>query len=194
LLSACRHARAVARDGGDGSARWLHLGRRRKHVEVALAHPGKVVENRARLATEDISLAVCTERGMRTSRRRRAGQSTRQSGSASGVDIVVAQGYEAGGIPAKIGSMVAHPEDSSGQRSATGWPVLAAGGIGLRPAGAPAALSYFSRSVGRRGPGWASREILNPRHTHVGVAAHQGRAQMTAAPAVQQELLAATSL
>ena len=54
--------------------------------------------------------------------------STRPATSTSGVDIVVAQGYEAGGHTGEIASMVLVPEivDAVGDRV----PVLAAGGIG----------------------------------------------------------------
>ena len=54
--------------------------------------------------------------------------STRSATSSNGVDIVVAQGHEAGGHTGEIGSMVLWPEivDALGGRA----PVLAAGGIG----------------------------------------------------------------
>jgi len=93
---------------------------------------------------------------------------------AGGVDIVVAQGYEAGGHTGEIGSMVLIPEivDAVGDRV----PVLAAGGIGCGRQIA-AALALGAAGV------WMGSAWLLTREY----------ALTTSAPAVQQALLAATS-
>jgi len=93
---------------------------------------------------------------------------------ASGVDIVVAQGYEAGGHTGEIASMVLIPEivDAVGADA----PVLAAGGIGCgRQVAAALAL-------GAAGAWMGSAWLLTSEY-----------AQLSSSPAVQQALLAATS-
>ena len=91
---------------------------------------------------------------------------------ASGVDIVVAQGYEAGGHTGEIASMVLIPEIVD----AVQVPVLAAGGIGC---GRQIAAALALGAVGA----WMGSAWL----------VTQEYAQLTAAPAVQQALLDATS-
>jgi NAD(P)H-dependent flavin oxidoreductase YrpB (nitropropane dioxygenase family) len=90
------------------------------------------------------------------------------------VDIVVAQGYEAGGHTGEIASMVLVPEivDAVGDRAL----VLAAGGIGCgRQVAAALAL-------GAAGAWMGSAWLVTREYT-----------QLSSAPAVQQALLAATS-
>jgi NAD(P)H-dependent flavin oxidoreductase YrpB (nitropropane dioxygenase family) len=95
---------------GDGVLGWLHSVAR-QHVEVAMAHPARLIANALGPPPPDV-ISRAHERGH----------------VASGVDIVVAQGYEAGGHTGEIASMVLVPEivDAVGAQV----PVLAAGGIG----------------------------------------------------------------
>jgi NAD(P)H-dependent flavin oxidoreductase YrpB (nitropropane dioxygenase family) len=93
---------------------------------------------------------------------------------ANGVDIVVAQGYEAGGHTGEIATMVLVPEivDAVGGQT----PVLAAGGIGC---GRQVAAALALGAVGAwMGSAWLVTSEYQ---------------QLSAAPAVQQALLAATS-
>ena len=173
LLDA-RRAAAAGRRAGRLTAciGWLHSVAR-KHVEVALAHPARLIANALGPPPPDVIAA-------RARARHAGGGAGREGGArpraqvASGVDIVVAQGYEAGGHTGEIGSMVLIPEivDAVGDRA----PVLAAGGIGCgRQVAAALAL-------GAAGAWMGSAWLLTREY-----------AQTTAAPAVQQALLAATS-
>jgi NAD(P)H-dependent flavin oxidoreductase YrpB (nitropropane dioxygenase family) len=157
--------------GRDGVLGWLHSVAR-KHVEVALAHPARLIANALGSPPPDI-IAAAHERGMLVAAL--AGKAVHARAQvASGVDIVVAQGYEAGGHTGEIGSMVLIPEivDEVGDRV----PVLAAGGIGCgRQIAAALAL-------GAAGAWMGSAWLLTREY-----------ALTTSAPAVQQALLAATS-
>ena len=104
---------------------WLHSVAR-SHVEVALNHPVRLIANALGSPPPDVieqaheaGLVVAALAGRADHARRHV---------ASGVDLVVAQGYEAGGHTGEIGSMVLIPEvvDAVGADA----PVLAAGGIG----------------------------------------------------------------
>ncbi|GDY31617.1 NAD(P)H-dependent flavin oxidoreductase [Gandjariella thermophila] len=104
---------------------WLHSVAR-SHVEVALNHPVKLIANALGSPPVDVieqahqyGLLVAALAGKAEHARRHVH---------NGVDIVVAQGYEAGGHTGEIASMVLVPEivDAVGDRA----PVLAAGGIG----------------------------------------------------------------
>jgi len=110
---------------GDGVIGWLHSVAR-KHVEVALAHRARLIANALGPPPPDV-IASAHERGMLVAALAGKAEHARAQ-VASGVDIVVAQGYEAGGHTGEIGSMVLIPEivDAVGPRT----PVLAAGGIG----------------------------------------------------------------
>jgi NAD(P)H-dependent flavin oxidoreductase YrpB (nitropropane dioxygenase family) len=110
---------------GDGVLGWLHSVAR-QHVEVALAHPARLIANALGPPPADI-IERAHDRGMLVAAL--AGKADHaRSHVASGVDIVVAQGYEAGGHTGEIASMVLIPEivDAVGSQV----PVLAAGGIG----------------------------------------------------------------
>jgi NAD(P)H-dependent flavin oxidoreductase YrpB (nitropropane dioxygenase family) len=156
---------------GDGVMGWLHSVAR-KHVEVALAHPARLIANALGPPPPDV-IASAHERGMLVAALAgKAGHARDQV--AGGVDIVVAQGYEAGGHTGEIGSMVLIPEivDAVGAQV----PVLAAGGIGCgRQVAAALAL-------GAAGVWMGSAWLLTSEY-----------ALMTAAPGVQQALLEATS-
>jgi NAD(P)H-dependent flavin oxidoreductase YrpB (nitropropane dioxygenase family) len=104
---------------------WLHSVAR-SHVEVALTHPPKLIANALGPPPPDVidqahrhGLLVAALAGRADHARRHV---------AGGVDLVVAQGYEAGGHTGEIASMVLVPEvvDAVGPDV----PVLAAGGIG----------------------------------------------------------------
>jgi NAD(P)H-dependent flavin oxidoreductase YrpB (nitropropane dioxygenase family) len=110
---------------GDGVLGWLHSVAR-SHVEVALSHPVRLIANALGPPPPDV-IAAAHERGLLVAAL--AGRAAHaRNHVASGVDIVVAQGYEAGGHTGEIASMVLVPEvvDAVGE----GVPVLAAGGIG----------------------------------------------------------------
>ena len=111
--------------GGEGVIGWLHS-IARKHVEVALAHPARLIANALGPPPPDL-IASAHQRGMLVAALAGKAQHARDQ-VAGGVDLVVAQGYEAGGHTGEIGSMVLIPEivDAVGDRV----PVLAAGGIG----------------------------------------------------------------
>jgi NAD(P)H-dependent flavin oxidoreductase YrpB (nitropropane dioxygenase family) len=104
---------------------WMH-DVARSHVDVALEHPIKLIANALGSPPEDVieqvharGVKVAALAGKRVHAERHV---------AKGVDIVVAQGYEAGGHTGEIATMVLVPEivDAVGDRA----PVLAAGGIG----------------------------------------------------------------
>ncbi|MQA87741.1 MAG: nitronate monooxygenase [Streptosporangiales bacterium] len=110
---------------GDGVLGWLHSVAR-SHVDVALKHPIKLIANALGPPPADVierahahGVPVAALAGKAEHARRHV---------ADGVDIVVAQGYEAGGHTGEIASMVLVPEvvDAVGDRVL----VLAAGGIG----------------------------------------------------------------
>jgi NAD(P)H-dependent flavin oxidoreductase YrpB (nitropropane dioxygenase family) len=130
---------------GDGDATpagvlgWLHSVAR-QHVEVALAHPARLIANALGPPPEDV-IESAHGRGMLVAAL--AGKAAHARAQvAGGVDIVVAQGYEAGGHTGEIASMVLVPEivDAVSGPAAHGHagpypptpgvPVLAAGGIG----------------------------------------------------------------
>jgi NAD(P)H-dependent flavin oxidoreductase YrpB (nitropropane dioxygenase family) len=104
---------------------WLHSVAR-SHVEVALTHRPRLIANALGPPPSDViehahahGLVVAALAGRADHARNHV---------AAGVDIVVAQGYEAGGHTGEIASMVLVPEvvDAVGESV----PVLAAGGIG----------------------------------------------------------------
>jgi len=110
---------------GDGVLGWLHSVAR-AHVEVALAHPVALIANALGAPPDDV-IASAHDRGILVAAL--AGKAEHAAHHLSrGVDIVVAQGYEAGGHTGEIASMVLVPEvvDALGPDV----PVLAAGGIG----------------------------------------------------------------
>ncbi|HXP20059.1 MAG TPA: nitronate monooxygenase family protein [Streptosporangiaceae bacterium] len=109
----------------DGVLGWLHSVARAQ-VEAALSHPVKLIANALGSPPDDV-IASAHDRGISVAAL--AGKAEHAARHVSrGVDIVVAQGYEAGGHTGEIASMVLIPEvvDAVG----AGVPVLAAGGIG----------------------------------------------------------------
>jgi NAD(P)H-dependent flavin oxidoreductase YrpB (nitropropane dioxygenase family) len=155
----------------DGVLGWLHS-IARQHVEVALAHPARLIANALGPPPADI-IESAHERGMLVAALAGTAAHARRH-VAGGVDIVVAQGYEAGGHTGEIGSMVLVPEvvDAVGAQA----PVLAAGGIGC---GRQIAAALALGAVGV----WMGSAWL----------ATQEYAQTTSAPVVTEAVLAATS-
>jgi NAD(P)H-dependent flavin oxidoreductase YrpB (nitropropane dioxygenase family) len=156
---------------GDGVLGWLHSVAR-KHVEVALAHPARLIANALGSPPPDV-IASAHDRGMLVAALAGKAEHARRQ-VANGVDIVVAQGHEAGGHTGEIGTMVLVPEvvDAVGEQAH----VLAAGGIGCgRQVAAALAL-------GAAGAWMGSAWLVTAEYQ-----------QLSAAPAVQQALLKATS-
>jgi NAD(P)H-dependent flavin oxidoreductase YrpB (nitropropane dioxygenase family) len=154
---------------GAGVLGWLHSVAR-KHVEVALAHPARLIANALGSPPPDV-IASAHERGMLVAALAGKAEHARRQ-VANGVDIVVAQGHEAGGHTGEIGTMVLVPEVVD----AVDAPVLAAGGIGCgRQIAAALAL-------GAAGAWMGSAWLVTAEYQ-----------QLSAAPAVQQALLKATS-
>lgn len=107
----------------DGVLGWLHSVAR-SHVDVALEHPVKLIANALGSPPPDVieqahahGVLVAALAGTAEHARRHV---------AKGVDIVVAQGYEAGGHTGEVATMVLVPDIVD----AVDVPVLAAGGIG----------------------------------------------------------------
>lgn len=121
---------------GDAVLGWLHSVAR-SHVDVALEHPIGLIANALGPPPGDVIERAHTQGVPVAALAGKAEHARRHV--ADGVDIVVAQGYEAGGHTGEIASMVLVPEvvDAVGDRV----PVLAAGGIGSgRQAAAALAL------------------------------------------------------
>ncbi len=109
----------------EGVLGWLHSVAR-SHVEVALKHPIKLIANALGSPPKDVIDQV-HEAGVPVAALAGSAKHAQRHVD-NGVDIVVAQGHEAGGHTGEIGSMVLWPEivDALDGRA----PVLAAGGIG----------------------------------------------------------------
>jgi NAD(P)H-dependent flavin oxidoreductase YrpB (nitropropane dioxygenase family) len=96
-----------------------------QHVEIALAHPIKLIANALGSPPKDV-IDQAHEHGVKVAAL--AGKAVHAERHVNnGVDIVVAQGYEAGGHTGEIATMVLVPEVVDAIAPA---PVLAAGGIG----------------------------------------------------------------
>jgi NAD(P)H-dependent flavin oxidoreductase YrpB (nitropropane dioxygenase family) len=112
-------------EGEDGVLGWLHSVAR-AHVDIALSHRPALIANALGSPPADV-IGRAHEAGVLVAAL--AGRVTHAERQvADGVDIVVSQGYEAGGHTGEIASMVLLPEivDAVGDRV----PVLGAGGIG----------------------------------------------------------------
>jgi NAD(P)H-dependent flavin oxidoreductase YrpB (nitropropane dioxygenase family) len=158
-------------EAADGVLGWLHSVAR-QHVEVALAHPARLIANALGPPPPDV-ITAAHDKGMLVAALAGKAEHARRQAE-SGVDIVVAQGYEAGGHTGEVASMVLVPEvvDAVGPDT----PVLAAGGIGCGRQVA-AALALGAAGV------WMGSAWL----------VTQEYARMSTSPAVQQALLKATS-
>jgi NAD(P)H-dependent flavin oxidoreductase YrpB (nitropropane dioxygenase family) len=104
---------------------WLHSVAR-SHVDVALKHPIALIANALGSPPPDVIEQAHTHGVPVAALAGKASHAARHV--ANGVDIVVAQGHEAGGHTGEIATMVLVPEivDAVGEQV----PVLAAGGIG----------------------------------------------------------------
>jgi NAD(P)H-dependent flavin oxidoreductase YrpB (nitropropane dioxygenase family) len=112
-------------EGREGVLGWLHS-MARSHVDVALQHRPVLIANALGTPPNDV-IAECHAAGLKVAALAGAPKHAR-SHVANGVDIIVAQGYEAGGHTGEIASMVLTPDvvDAVGPDV----PVLGAGGIG----------------------------------------------------------------
>ncbi len=96
-----------------------------RHVDIALAHPIRLIANALGSPPVDV-IERAHEHGVKVAAL--AGKAVHaQRHVNNGVDIVVAQGYEAGGHTGEIATMVLVPEVVD---AVAPTPVLAAGGIG----------------------------------------------------------------
>ncbi len=157
---------------------WLHSVAR-SHVEVALRHPIKLIANALGSPPKDV-IDQAHEAGVPVAALAGSAKHA-QRHVENGVDIVVAQGHEAGGHTGEIGSMVLWPEIVDALR-ALGHknPVLAAGGIGTGRQVA-AALALGASGV------WMGSAFLTSAEYHLGVRRESG------VSVIQEALLSATS-
>ena len=112
-------------EGREGVLGWLHSVAR-SHVEIALAHRPVLIANALGSPPVDV-IEKAHEHGVAVAALAGAAKHA-LSHVRNGVDIIVAQGYEAGGHTGEVASMVLTPEvvDAVGDDV----PVLGAGGIG----------------------------------------------------------------
>ncbi len=111
-------------DEAAGIVGWIH-DNARAQVEVALAHPISMIANALGPPPPDV-IAAAHAKGVKVAALAGKAEHARKH-VAAGVDVIIAQGHEAGGHCGEITSMVLVPEivDAVGDT-----PVLAAGGIG----------------------------------------------------------------
>lgn len=112
-------------EGREGVLGWLHSVAR-SHLDVALQHRPVLIANALGSPPVDV-IEQCHEHGVKVAALAGAAKHA-LSHVRNGVDIIVAQGYEAGGHTGEIASMVLQPDivDAVGPDV----PVLGAGGIG----------------------------------------------------------------
>jgi len=112
-------------EGREGVLGWLHSVAR-SHVDVALKHRPVLIANALGSPPVDV-IEQCHAAGLKVAALAGAPKHA-LSHVANGVDIIIAQGYEAGGHTGEIASMVLTPDivDAVG----ADVPVLGAGGIG----------------------------------------------------------------
>ncbi|GAA4718806.1 nitronate monooxygenase family protein [Nocardioides conyzicola] len=112
-------------EGREGVLGWLHSVAR-SHLDVALKHRPVLIANALGSPPVDV-IEKCHEHGIKVAALAGAAKHA-LSHVRNGVDIIVAQGYEAGGHTGEVASMVLQPDivDAIGPDV----PVLGAGGIG----------------------------------------------------------------
>ena len=112
-------------EGREGVLGWLHSVAR-SHLDIALQHRPVLIANALGSPPVDV-IEKCHEHGIKVAALAGAAKHA-LSHVTNGVDIIVAQGYEAGGHTGEIASMVLTPDivDAVGPDV----PVLGAGGIG----------------------------------------------------------------
>jgi NAD(P)H-dependent flavin oxidoreductase YrpB (nitropropane dioxygenase family) len=112
-------------EGREGVLGWLHS-IARSHVDIALAHRPVLIANALGSPPKDV-IDKAHEHGVQVAALAGAAKHA-LTHVQNGVDVIVAQGYEAGGHTGEIASMVLTPEivDAVGPDV----PVLGAGGIG----------------------------------------------------------------
>ncbi|MGH2785458.1 MAG: nitronate monooxygenase [Actinomycetota bacterium] len=122
-----RHGVPRAPAGEERSTRFLGMthGGARSQLEIALAHPASLIVNALGPPPPDV-VDRAHERGMKVGALVGTAEHARRQ-VADGVDLIVAQGTEAGGHTGEIATMVLVPEVVD---AVTPTPVLAAGGIG----------------------------------------------------------------
>ena len=159
----------------EGVLGWLHS-IARSHVEVALQHPIKLIANALGTPPQDVIDQVHAAGVPVAALAGSAKHALRHLDI--GVDIVIAQGHEAGGHTGEIASMVLVPEvcDALDGRAA----VLAAGGIGTGRQVA-AALALGAQGV------WMGSAFLTAAEYDLGVRGSSG------VSVIQEAMLAATS-
>jgi NAD(P)H-dependent flavin oxidoreductase YrpB (nitropropane dioxygenase family) len=159
----------------EGVLGWLHSVAR-SHVDVALKHPIKLIANALGSPPKDVIEQVHAAGVPVAALAGSAKHALRHV--ENGVDIVVAQGHEAGGHTGEIGSVVLWPEivDALGDSA----PVLAAGGIGSGRQLA-AALALGAQGV------WMGSAFLTATEYDLGVRQESG------VSTIQQAMLNATS-
>jgi NAD(P)H-dependent flavin oxidoreductase YrpB (nitropropane dioxygenase family) len=162
----------------EGVLGWLHSVAR-SHVEVALKHPIKLIANALGSPPKDVIDRVHAAGVPVAALAGSAKHALRHA--ENGVDIVIAQGYEAGGHTGEIASMVLVPEVVDGLAALGGsTAVLAAGGIGSGRQVA-AALALGAQGV------WMGSAFLTATEYDLGVRTEGG------VSVIQQALLAAGS-
>jgi NAD(P)H-dependent flavin oxidoreductase YrpB (nitropropane dioxygenase family) len=162
----------------EGVLGWLHSVAR-SHVEVALKHPIKLIANALGSPPKDVidqahaaGVPVAALAGSAKHAQRHV---------ENGVDIVIAQGHEAGGHTGEIASMVLVPEVVDALATIDGEAaVLAAGGIGSGRQVA-AALALGAQGV------WMGSAFLTAAEYDLGERLPSGRS------VIQEAMLAATS-
>jgi NAD(P)H-dependent flavin oxidoreductase YrpB (nitropropane dioxygenase family) len=112
-------------DIGSGLLGWTHEGAR-PQVDISLSHPISLLVNALGPPPKDI-VDLAHEHGVKVAALIGSVQQAERQVN-QGVDMIMAQGYEAGGHTGDVGVMVLVPEvvDAVGDRV----PVLAAGGVG----------------------------------------------------------------
>lgn len=112
-------------EGREGVLGWLHSVAR-SHVDIALAHRPVLIANALGSPPADV-IEQAHAAGVKVAALAGAAKHA-LSHVANGVDVIVAQGYEAGGHTGEIASMVLTPEIV--EAVGPDVPVLGAGGIG----------------------------------------------------------------